>query len=439
MRGLAAAYHGPWDEIRDDAGRPEPGQLHLVRDPRARRRRGTAAGSCSIGDAAHSCPPTLAQGGAQALEDAAVLAELLLAGDARWTSELWDAFIARRFDRAKAVVEASNQLGQWLLDHEQGDVPAPHAPHRRPRLPARLIPLDRTARTAMTDRLITHLRHVDLAVPDLARQLDFYTGTWGLTAEHGDTGITFLAAEGSPEQYVVRLRQAADKRIDLIAFGAADRRRRRHPRRASSPRPACSWSASPARCRPRAAATASGSSTTRAAPSRSAPTSPSAQHRKIEEGESIPVRLSHVVINSADPEGTRAFYETPPGFRAVRHPDAPADGRDDVVHADQRLAPQPGHRPRPAPVAAPRLLRAARHRRVHARHRPAAARRGGEDLGPRPAHGRQQHLQLLPRPARQHRRVHHRAGAGRRGHLAPAPATTSPSPRSPTSGARRTR
>ena len=33
------------------------------------------------------------------------------------------------------------------------------------------------------------------------------------------------------------------------------------------------------------------------------------QHRKIEEGESIPVRLSHVVINSADPEATRAFYE----------------------------------------------------------------------------------------------------------------------------------
>ena len=31
-----------------------------------------------IGDAAHACPPTLAQGGSQALEDAAVLTELLL-------------------------------------------------------------------------------------------------------------------------------------------------------------------------------------------------------------------------------------------------------------------------------------------------------------------------------------------------------------------------
>ena len=31
----------------------------------------------------------------------------------------------------------------------------------------------------MTERLITHLRHVDLAVPDYARQLDFYTGVVG--------------------------------------------------------------------------------------------------------------------------------------------------------------------------------------------------------------------------------------------------------------------
>ena len=73
----------------------------------------------------------------------------------------------------------------------------------------------------MTKRLITHLRHIDLAVPDHDKQLDFFTNPWGLKAEHSDTGLTFLAAEGTPELYVVRLRQADDKRIDLIAFGAA--------------------------------------------------------------------------------------------------------------------------------------------------------------------------------------------------------------------------
>ena len=161
----------------------------------------------------------------------------------------------------------------------------------------------------MNDRLITHLRHVDLAVPDYDKQLRFYTETWGLSAETTDDGIAFLAAEGSPEQYSVRLRKADEKRLDLISFGAADRCRRRRAGRSGSAPTACSWSPSPASCRPPAAATASGSSTTTAAPSRSPPTSPYAAHRKVEEGESIPVKLSHVVINSPNPEATVAFYD----------------------------------------------------------------------------------------------------------------------------------
>jgi 2-polyprenyl-6-methoxyphenol hydroxylase-like FAD-dependent oxidoreductase len=121
MRELAAAYHGPWDEIRpalDDPARVNYTlfETHLLPPPWHRGR------VVLIGDAAHSCPPTLAQGGAQALEDAAVLAELLLAGDTL-DERLWGAFTDRRFGRAKAVVDASNQLGRWLLDHERGDVP----------------------------------------------------------------------------------------------------------------------------------------------------------------------------------------------------------------------------------------------------------------------------------------------------------------------------
>ena len=41
----------------------------------------------------------------------------------------------------------------------------------------------------MTERLITHLRHVDVAVPDYAKQLDFYTATWGLRPEHSDDDL----------------------------------------------------------------------------------------------------------------------------------------------------------------------------------------------------------------------------------------------------------
>ena len=121
IRELAAAYHGPWDEIRESLTDPSRVnytwfETHVVPMPWNRGR------VVVIGDAAHVCPPTLAQGGAQALEDALVLTELLLARNAV-DDALWDTFMDRRFARASAVVEASLQLGQWLLDGERGDVP----------------------------------------------------------------------------------------------------------------------------------------------------------------------------------------------------------------------------------------------------------------------------------------------------------------------------
>jgi len=165
----------------------------------------------------------------------------------------------------------------------------------------------------MTDRLITHLRHVDLTVPDYARQLEFLTRTWGLTAEHSETGLAFLAAEGSPEQYVVRLRQAAGKRIDLFAFGA----------RTATDVDTLASRLAAAGVRlisePGTLATPGGGYGFRFFDNEGRTVEVSAgvavrKHRKIEEGESIPVRLSHVVINSADPAGTRAFYERHLGF-----------------------------------------------------------------------------------------------------------------------------
>ena len=120
MRGLAEAYHGPWDEIREQLTEPERVnyarfESHVVPAPWNRGR------VVIIGDAAHSCPPTVAQGAAQALEDATVLAELLLTHDD--LDDVWPAFTERRYERAKTVVESSLQLSQWLLDGVQGDVP----------------------------------------------------------------------------------------------------------------------------------------------------------------------------------------------------------------------------------------------------------------------------------------------------------------------------
>lgn len=121
MRSLAEAYHGPWDDIRDnltDASRVHYTRFstHVLPAPWHRGR------VVLIGDAAHTCPPTIAQGAAQAFEDAAVLADVLVRRDTL-DADLWAEFTDRRFARAKAVVDASMQLAQWQLDHERGDVP----------------------------------------------------------------------------------------------------------------------------------------------------------------------------------------------------------------------------------------------------------------------------------------------------------------------------
>jgi 2-polyprenyl-6-methoxyphenol hydroxylase-like FAD-dependent oxidoreductase len=111
------AYGGPWNSIRADLEAGAAANYtwftkHLVHAPWNRGR------VVIIGDAAHSCPPTIAQGAAQGLEDALVLTELLVARD-EVDQELWDDFHARRLPRATAVVEASVQLGQWQIDGDR--------------------------------------------------------------------------------------------------------------------------------------------------------------------------------------------------------------------------------------------------------------------------------------------------------------------------------
>lgn len=108
------AYGGPWNSIRADLERGAHANYtwftkHLIDGAWNRGR------VVVIGDAAHSCPPTIAQGAAQGLEDAVVLTELLTGRDTVDQS-LWDEFHARRVPRAQAVVEASAQLAQWQID-----------------------------------------------------------------------------------------------------------------------------------------------------------------------------------------------------------------------------------------------------------------------------------------------------------------------------------
>ena len=187
--------------------------------------------------------------------------------------------------------------------------------------PARLSKTTQGA-LPMTFSPITHLRHVDLAVEDYDKQVAFYRDHWGLTPVGTDSGLTYFAAEGSPEQYVIRVREATDKRLDVVSFGVADR--------AAADALALKLATAGVQLvgEPDELQTPGGGYGFRFFDLEgrtieiAADVAPR-EHRKIEQREDIPVRLSHVVLNSPDPAKMRDWYSEHLGFRlsdTLNHP-----------------------------------------------------------------------------------------------------------------------
>jgi 2-polyprenyl-6-methoxyphenol hydroxylase-like FAD-dependent oxidoreductase len=119
--GLAATYRerlagfgGPVAEMRelvvdDDAVVYRPVENVVVPAPWYRDN------VVLIGDAAHATSPHCGQGAAQAIEDALVLTQELTARDD--LSAALDAFVGRRFERCRFIVEGSEAIGAWEMDH----------------------------------------------------------------------------------------------------------------------------------------------------------------------------------------------------------------------------------------------------------------------------------------------------------------------------------
>lgn len=105
-------YGGHWGQIRD--GLPDDAIVNYqwieaicVESPWFRGR------TVLIGDAAHACPPLIAQGAAMGSEDAMVLGEMLTGGGT--LDEVLPAFMERRFPRVKMVLDNSLLLADWEM------------------------------------------------------------------------------------------------------------------------------------------------------------------------------------------------------------------------------------------------------------------------------------------------------------------------------------
>jgi len=115
LKEHSQGYGGVWGEVRDSLADDAVVNYQyieaiLVEDPWYRGR------SIVIGDAAHACPPLIAQGAAMCAEDAVVLAEMLTGGDG--IDEVLQKFMERRFPRVKMVLDNSLQLADWEIHPE---------------------------------------------------------------------------------------------------------------------------------------------------------------------------------------------------------------------------------------------------------------------------------------------------------------------------------
>jgi len=161
---------------------------------------------------------------------------------------------------------------------------------------------------------VNDLQFVAMAVPDLTAEREFFGKTWGLVEVGEKDGMVYFAAEGSPHPYVIRLRQDAENKTDLIGFSADspgdvdalfEQVKAAGAKIISEPGPmedpAGDYGFRFFDPDGRAMQVASGGE-------------PRA-HRTLDKGEAIPVGISHVVFHSPDHKGLAEFYQQALGFR----------------------------------------------------------------------------------------------------------------------------
>ncbi|MBB5698077.1 VOC family protein [Sphingomonas yantingensis] len=161
---------------------------------------------------------------------------------------------------------------------------------------------------------VTEIRYVGYGVTDLDAERTFYRDVWGLKEVGEQDGMWHFAAEGNDELYVVRLRAAEEKRIDVIAL-AAD---------SDADVDALHDKVAAAGCKvifaPRALTTLGGGYGFRFFSPDGLPFEVSAgvergTAREMQRWDGVPQKISHIVLHSPDHKAAVQFFEDVLGFR----------------------------------------------------------------------------------------------------------------------------
>jgi len=161
---------------------------------------------------------------------------------------------------------------------------------------------------------VTEIRYVGYAMPDLEAERAFYADKWGLKQVAEQDGMVYFATQGHDELFVVRLRQAETRRIDVIAL-AADSRADVDALHAKVVAAGCRINFAP-----RALAGFGGGYGFRFFSPDGLPFEISSdvargEARPLTRWEAIPEKISHIVLHSPDHKAATAFFIDVLGFR----------------------------------------------------------------------------------------------------------------------------
>ncbi|WP_298200723.1 VOC family protein [Novosphingobium sp.] len=161
---------------------------------------------------------------------------------------------------------------------------------------------------------VTEIRYVGYGVTDLEAERAYYADVFGLEAVPSDDGMAWFKAQGHDEHHVIRLRQAEENRVDVIALAADSR----------ADVDALHGKVAAAGCRivhdPRDLTTPGGGYGFRFFSPDGLQLEISADvargsKREITRWEGVPVKISHIVLHSPDHQALVRFFVDVLGFK----------------------------------------------------------------------------------------------------------------------------
>lgn len=163
-------------------------------------------------------------------------------------------------------------------------------------------------------RRVTEIRYVGYGVTDLEAERAYYADVFGLEPVPSEDGMAWFKAQGHDEHHVIRLRQADENRIDVIALAADSR----------ADVDALFGKVTAAGCKvvhaPRALTTPGGGYGFRFFSPDGLQLEVSAEvargsKREITRWEGVPVKISHIVLHSPDHHALVKFFTDVLGFK----------------------------------------------------------------------------------------------------------------------------